>query len=88
MFAPFYGIDEEAATGMAAGPLAAYLYKKAKINKDLFAIEQGRFMQPASPSLIRVSVEVCEGFIQKIYAGGAAYVSHTRTIELASQPTI
>lgn len=25
MFAPFYGIEEEAATGMAAGPLACYL---------------------------------------------------------------
>ena len=34
MFAPRYGINEESATGMAAGPLACYLYDKMGINKD------------------------------------------------------
>ncbi len=82
MFAPFYGIDEEAATGMAAGPLAAYLYQIAGNKKADFIIEQGRFMRPASPSLIRVQVDVSEGLIQKIFAGGAAYVSGTVVIEL------
>ena len=33
MFGPRYGIDEESATGMAAGPLACYLYDKLKNNK-------------------------------------------------------
>jgi PhzF family phenazine biosynthesis protein len=82
MFAPFYGIDEEAATGMAAGPLAAFLYKIAGIKKTKFQIEQGRYMQPASPSLIRVKLMVSADGITKIFAGGEAYVAAEKTIEL------
>lgn len=82
MFAPFYGIDEEAATGMAAGPLAAYLYCKAKVIKSHFKIEQGQFMKPASPSLLNVLLEVESGTIQKIFAGGSAYVSHKIFVNL------
>ncbi|RYZ49730.1 MAG: PhzF family phenazine biosynthesis protein, partial [Sphingobacteriales bacterium] len=40
MFAPFYGIEEEAATGMAAGPLACYLHLGER-DKTRFTIEQG-----------------------------------------------
>ena len=34
MFAPSYGILEESGTGMAAGPLASYLFDILKINKE------------------------------------------------------
>jgi PhzF family phenazine biosynthesis protein len=47
MFAPRYGINEESATGMAAGPLACYLYDKMGIKKDIFLIEQGYFYEAA-----------------------------------------
>ena len=36
MFAPRYGINEESATGMAAGPLACYLYDKMGINQKQY----------------------------------------------------
>ncbi|HEX7905145.1 MAG TPA: PhzF family phenazine biosynthesis protein [Chitinophagaceae bacterium] len=51
MFGPYYGIPEESATGMAAGPLACYLYDQLHIKKQQYLIEQGWFMKPLSPSL-------------------------------------
>lgn len=46
MFAPRYGIVEEAGTGMAAGPLACYLHDKLGLKKDRILIQQGWFMNP------------------------------------------
>ncbi|HUC79346.1 MAG TPA: PhzF family phenazine biosynthesis protein [Flavisolibacter sp.] len=83
MFGPFYGIDEEAATGMAAGPLAAYLYKEEKLLKEHFAIEQGRFMHPASPSRIQVDLTIAGGEITGLFAGGDSYVSGEKKVEIA-----
>ena len=82
MFAPFYGIAEEAGTGMAAGPLAAYLFREKKLENQQVMIEQGKFMQPSSPSLIQVNLEVVNGLIQRLFAGGDAYVSGEKVIEL------
>ncbi|MCG2613492.1 PhzF family phenazine biosynthesis protein [Terrimonas sp. NA20] len=82
MFAPFYGIDEEAATGMAAGPLAAYLWEVAGVKKQDYLIEQGRFMHPASPSLIKVELSVSDSKIERLYAGGGAHLSHVVNIGL------
>ena len=48
MFAPRFGIDEESATGMAAGPLACFLHDRMNQDKDLILIEQGQLMSPAS----------------------------------------
>lgn len=80
MFAPYYGIAEEAATGMAAGPLAAYLHQYGMMSgKELF-IEQGRYMQPPSPSCILVKLEKENGRIQRLYAGGKAYLVGEREI--------
>jgi PhzF family phenazine biosynthesis protein len=70
MFAPRYGIWEEAATGMAAGPLACYLYDKLQVKKKKFLIGQGNFMPQPSPSLIRVDLSVIEGRITGLMAGG------------------
>lgn len=82
MFAPRYGIDEESATGMAAGPLACYLYDKVKIEKPKFMIEQGYLMSPASSSVITVDLQVKDSSISSLMAGGKAAVGETRHVEI------
>lgn len=77
MFAPFYGIDEESATGMAAGPLACYLDKYHPNHTFNYKISQGRFMTIPSPSGIHVRLEKSEEKIERLFAGGDAYVSKT-----------
>ena len=72
MFAPFYGISEEAATGMAAGPLACYLRDCAGVDKTEFLIEQGYFMTPPSGSVITVKLDIKGARIQSLLAGGRA----------------
>jgi PhzF family phenazine biosynthesis protein len=81
MFAPRYAIEEESATGMAAGPLACVLHDHLHIDKDTFQIEQGRFMKPASPSLITVELSVENGKVQNLMAGGHGKVSKSLSIE-------
>lgn len=70
MFAPRYGIKEEAATGMAAGPLACYLLDILDLKKSQFFIEQGWFMAPPSPSLIIVDLSMENNRIKNVLAGG------------------
>ncbi|MTI10002.1 PhzF family phenazine biosynthesis protein [Curvivirga aplysinae] len=72
MFAPRFAIPEEAATGMAAGPLACVLHDKLNIRKDKMLIEQGAYMKPASPSLITVTLDVDGDNIVSLMAGGKA----------------
>ena len=55
MFAPYYGIPEESATGMGAGCLMAYLNKKYGITSHT-AI-QGMAMQPEQPSRLDSEIE-------------------------------
>ncbi len=54
MFAPRFGIQEEAGTGMAAGPLACFLHDHLGVKNRETLIEQGWLMQPPSPSVIKV----------------------------------
>ena len=75
MFAPRYGIDEESATGMAAGPLACYLHDKRNMQKNSFMIEQGYLMPQPSPSVISVRLQKENGSISSLMAGGIATVS-------------
>lgn len=82
MMAPRYGIKEEAATGMAAGPLACYLYDHAGIKQDTFNVEQGNMMEPASPSLIEVNMDISKGKIQSLMAGGIGKVSREVIIDI------
>lgn len=71
MFGPRYGIREESATGMAAGPLACYLREYLGIDKDEFIVEQGRWMSPPSPSVINVRLHIDDtGKIESLFAGG------------------
>lgn len=74
MFAPRYGIEEEAATGMAAGPLACLLYDKAGLSKPTIQIGQGDFMDTPSPSLITVKLDIVNGQIDGLLAGGYGQV--------------
>ena len=81
MFAPRYGIPEEAATGMAAGPLACLLHDRFGVGGDTpVLIEQGRWMPHASPSVIEVRLDVREGRIARLMAGGRAQVMDTRRV--------
>jgi PhzF family phenazine biosynthesis protein len=80
MFAPRYAIEEESATGMAAGPLACVLHDHLQIKKETFLIEQGQLMQPASPSLITVELSVKNSHIQNLMAGGHGKLSKSLSI--------
>lgn len=82
MFAPRYAIVEEAGTGMAAGPLACYLYDFLGIKKTRILIEQGWLMTPRSPSQIIVDLEITNEKIQKLMAGGKGIVSQKKLIEI------
>jgi PhzF family phenazine biosynthesis protein len=82
MFAPRYGIVEESATGMAAGPLACYLYDKMSFDKDVFLIEQGHFMKPPSPSVITVKLNLEDERITGLIAGGKAKVMKSMNISI------
>lgn len=82
MFAPRYAIDEEAGTGMAAGPLACYLYDILGIKKKRMLVEQGWLMTPPSASQIIVDLEIADGKILKLMAGGKGMVSQKKTVEI------
>ncbi|WP_310379599.1 PhzF family phenazine biosynthesis protein [Flavobacterium sp.] len=82
MFAPRYGIEEEAGTGMAAGPLACYLFDILKLKKDRFLIQQGWFMNSPSQSLIIVDLSLEKGNITKIMAGGKGIPMTSMIIEI------
>jgi PhzF family phenazine biosynthesis protein len=72
MFAPSYGIAEESATGMAAGPLACYLHDYMNVRKQTYLIHQGYLMRHPSPSQIEVHLELDEQqTIKGLRVGGA-----------------
>lgn len=83
MFAPRYGIAEEAATGMAAGPLACFLHDRMGLRTDGdILIEQGHLMAPPSPSIIHVRLDLAGGRIRRLMAGGKAAETERRRISL------
>lgn len=82
MFAPRYGIMEEAATGMAAGPLACYLHDRLGILKSTFHIEQGHLMPTPSPCILHVKLKIEHNVISGLLVGGNAAVRELRSIEI------
>ena len=82
MFGPRYGIAEEAATGMAAGPLAAYLYDCLNIKKTKFLIGQGQYMPAPSPSLLHAELLLKNGEISGMMVGGIGSLSTQLEFEL------
>jgi len=87
MFGPRYGISEEAGTGMAAGPLASYLYDVLKMHKSNFHIQQGLYMETPSPSLIIVNLTLKQGKIQGLMAGGKGILHAQLEVQLDNAPT-
>lgn len=75
MFAPRYGILEEAATGMAAGPLASYLFDVLKQKQTNFKIQQGKYMRMPSSSALEVQLHVENEHITGLMAGGKGMVA-------------
>jgi PhzF family phenazine biosynthesis protein len=82
MFAPRYDIDEEFATGTAAGPLACCLYDRAGERRDVMQIEQGQLMAPPSPSVLTARLQLASGVIAGVYVGGRGSVGAELQIEL------
>lgn len=83
MFAPRYGIDEESATGMAAGPLACYLHDRCGVPGTSLVIGQGEHMPVPSPSRITVNLELeVSGCIARLMVGGGGHLVETRQVVL------
>lgn len=82
MFAPRYGIAEESATGMAAGPLACYLHDYLDVALNTFSIEQGYAMTPPSPSCIDVVLTTKNTDIVAVKAGGVGKPSRYVEVEI------
>ncbi len=77
MFAPAYGIPEEAATGMMGGPLGYWLGRVKGLLGDRFLLEQGRLMHPPSPSLLEVRLEPAH-----LWVGGRAKAARRIQVEV------
>ncbi|WP_282112272.1 PhzF family phenazine biosynthesis protein [Maribacter stanieri] len=82
MFAPRYGILEEAATGMAAGPLASYLFDVLQQKQTNFKIQQGKYMSPPSSSALEVQLRVENETITGLMAGGKGVVANELEVEI------
>lgn len=87
MFAPNFGIKEESATGMAAGPLGCVLHDKLGIKKDRLVIEQGYLMKPPSPSHLEVRLQIANGSqsdtaVSSLRVGGRSAVVRTQQVEI------
>ncbi|SHJ52880.1 phenazine biosynthesis protein PhzF family [Maribacter aquivivus] len=82
MFAPRYGILEEAATGMAAGPLASYLFDVLQQKQTNFKIQQGKYMSPPSSSALEVQLRLENETITGLMAGGKGVVANELNIEI------
>lgn len=80
MFAPRYGISEEAATGMAAGPLACYLHDHLGVRKPRLVIEQGVFLTPPSPSELIAELTLDGDTITALRVGDRARVGDSLKI--------
>lgn len=86
MFAPRYGIAEESATGMAAGPLGCLLWARGDM-RQLLVIEQGRFMSPESPSRLEVRLKTDAGKVAGVNVAGAARLVKTMSLSLGAAPS-
>lgn len=82
MFAPRYGIDEESATGTAAGPLGAYLFASSVVPMRC-CIKQGHFMNPPSPSLLEVCTEInAQGTMTRVHVAGVGRIRTTMEVDV------
>ncbi len=82
MFAPRYAIEEEAATGMASGPLACFLWSRLGVKQKTILLEQGHLMKPPSPSLIQIDLETAHESIERLLVGGRGLAAQGISIEI------
>jgi trans-2,3-dihydro-3-hydroxyanthranilate isomerase len=82
MFAPAYGIEEDAATGSAAVALAGVLAARRSQGEGIFTwrIEQGVAM--GRPSRLEASAEKQEGRVVRVKVGGTTVVSAEGTMNV------
>ncbi len=67
MFAPEIGIEEESATGMAAGALVTEIFKRNRGMLSSIVLRQGEHMNPPQPAVIEASYD---GETSKVKIGG------------------
>jgi trans-2,3-dihydro-3-hydroxyanthranilate isomerase len=73
MFAPGHGVNEDAATGSAAGPLAMHLLRHGRIQSGAtITIEQGA--EIGRPSTLYARANGTRHQIDSIEVGGAAII--------------
>ena len=73
MFAPGLGVDEDPATGSAAGPLALHLARHGRIGfGDEIVVDQGEEL--GRPSRLHVRVAGSAERVERVEVGGAAVV--------------
>ncbi|WP_378188406.1 PhzF family phenazine biosynthesis protein [Aquimarina sp. W85] len=82
MFGPRYGIQEEAGTGMAAGPLACYLHDVLSVKKQRYHLQQGKYMHEPSSSLILVDLLIEQEKIKGLMAGGKGLLKSEMNVEI------
>ena len=82
MFAPRYGIAEEAATGTATGTQACYLYDVLGIKETEMVMEQGVGMRPAAPSELFARLSVGPNGIESVQVGGRAQLITQKIIRI------
>lgn len=73
VFAPGAGVNEDPATGSAAGPLALHLARHGRIQfGDTIRIEQG--VEIGRPSLLYARVSGAREHVEKVEVGGSAVI--------------
>jgi trans-2,3-dihydro-3-hydroxyanthranilate isomerase len=71
MFAPMFGVDEDPATGSAAGPVACHLARHGRIGwGEEIVLEQGA--EVGRPSTLHARAEGGGGLIDRVQVGGRA----------------
>lgn len=84
MFAPTYGVNEDPATGSAAGPLAVHLARHGRIGfGEEITIEQGQEVR--RPSLLYARAQGSADRIEGVQVGGSAVVVARGEFRLAKR---
>jgi len=81
MFAPGFGVSEDAATGSACGPLGCYLVKHKLVRPDRAgAILNLQGVKMGRPSHIHISIGVENGDINTVRVGGESVLAGEGTL--------
>jgi trans-2,3-dihydro-3-hydroxyanthranilate isomerase len=73
MFAPLQGVNEDPATGSAAGPLAMHLARHGRIEFGQ-EIEISQGTEIGRPSKLYAAVEGSAGKVERVRVGGSAMI--------------